>query len=203
VPTFSFNPAQSIPDGNISGLSDTHSISTASTPIQDISVSLNISGNFNGDLYAYLRHGSDTAILVNRPGKTGSNPAGYQDSGLSMTLNDNAAHDIHNYALNVTLSAGQPLTGTWQPDARNVDPRFVLDTDSRTAGLGIFQNTDPNGNWTFFVADLSSGGTSTLLDWSLNITPVPEPYGYGLATSLGLIAFALFRRTKANQAKRI
>jgi hypothetical protein len=57
----------------------------------------------------------------------------------------------------------------WSPDGRIVNPLTALDTDSRTAMLNSFNGLDPNGSWTFFLADLSSGEVSTVAKWGLNI----------------------------------
>src|SRR5579862_1715479 len=54
--TFTVN--QAIPDGNPSGLANTQTLNFSSIPnfsfITDLTVTLNISGGFNGDYYAYL-----------------------------------------------------------------------------------------------------------------------------------------------------
>src|SRR2546423_205875 len=57
-----------IPDGSLNGLSDTRTLSGISQPqISDVKVTLNLSGGYNGDLYAYLSHGSTGfAVLLNR-----------------------------------------------------------------------------------------------------------------------------------------
>ena len=165
-----------IPDGQASGYADFETVSSSIHQIGSIEVSLNIVGNFNGDLYAYLQHGSALSVLLNRPGRTTLNPDGYDDSGFTITLNDFAAQgDIHNYRSVFSPSAGSPLTGAWQPDGRNVDPGTVLNTDSRTAMLSSFNGLDPNGTWTLFVADMAAGGTNMLSSWQLVINPVPEP----------------------------
>jgi hypothetical protein len=97
-----------------------------------------------------------------------------------------------------TPAPGAPLMGTWQPDAREVDPGLVVDTDPRSAFLSNFTGLNANGTWTLFLADLESGGTSALDSWGLEITGVPEPQQYALTIGLGLIAFAFWR----NQRKR-
>jgi len=66
--TFGGQPSLAIADGNSSGVSDLRQLSSSVTAIGSLTVSLNISGEFNGDLYAYLRHDSGFSILLNRPG---------------------------------------------------------------------------------------------------------------------------------------
>ena len=132
-----------------------------------------------------LQHSSGFSVLLNRPGRSTGNPFGYADSGFTVTLDDAAANgDIHDYQ-NVTVpGAGSPLTGTWQPDARNVDPADAMDTTSRTAYLSSFDGLDANGDWTLFLADIEYGAASTLDSWSLEVTGlevIPEPTNVALA----------------------
>src|SRR5262245_48613764 len=77
--TFNFTVSSGvIPDGNASGFADIRTISSSIPAIQSVSLSLNISGGFNGDLYAYVRHNDGVStgfsVLLNRVGKTSNNP---------------------------------------------------------------------------------------------------------------------------------
>ena len=179
-----------IPDGQATGMSDTRTL-TFSNPlfvsISDIQVSLTIAGGFNGDLYGYLVHDSGFAVLLNRVGRTSSNLLGYGDAGMNLTLSA-SGNDIHNYASHSPIFDGDQLTGTWAPDGRNVDPESVLDSDEQTALLGSFNGTNPNGNWTLFLADLDYGEEGTLVQWGLVISAIPEPSTW---TLMGLGGFAL------------
>jgi hypothetical protein len=51
-----------------------------------------------------------------------------------------------------------------------------------------------SGNWTLFVADLSSGDVSTIANWGLSITTVPEPGAAGLLLLGGAAFFSRRRR---------
>ncbi len=179
--------ALGIPDGNPSGLTDTHSISGSRiTHIESITVTLDLSGSFNGDLYAYLTNGSDISILLNRVGSASGNTFGYDHDGFNITLDDLAATNVHSYGSLITPAIGSPLTGSWQPDGRLIDPNLVLDTDAPTANLSAFVGGDLNGDWTLFVADLSSGDNHVLESWSLQVVGIPEPSSIlGLACLLG------------------
>ncbi len=191
-----FNANLAIPDGNPSGASDTQPVATTLAQITELSVSLDIAAGYNGDLYAYLRHGNQWAVLLTRPGRSTSDATGYADSGFRVTLSDSAANgDMHFYQLMGTPAAGQPLTGIWQPDARPVDPDLV-DNGGRTstATLSAFNGMDPNGDWTLFVADMNSGGAVVLNSWTLELTGVPEPQTYALVAAIGLIGYGVFRR---------
>ena len=166
-----------VPDGNPVGWSDTRTLSgITATTITDVNVSLTITGGWNGDLYAYLQHSSGISIrisiLLNRPGRTSSDPFGFDDSGMNIVFDDTAANgDSH-----VTLSGTSILLGeSWQPDGRAVDPAAVLDSSTRSSFLSNFNGLNPNGNWTFFVADMSGGGVSKVTAWGLEISAVPEP----------------------------
>jgi subtilisin-like proprotein convertase family protein len=184
--TSSFTVNKSIPDGSASGLSDTHTLDFTGQQlfsITDLTVTLNISGGYNGDYYAYLVHNGGYAVLLNRSGVTAGDSLGYGDSGLNITLSDSAAHDIHNYQT-FTVPAGA-LSGTWQPDGRTLDPSLVLDTSPRSAFLSSFVGEDPSGEWTLFLADTDFGDQGTLVSWSMTITAVPEPGTWALL-SLGL-----------------
>jgi subtilisin-like proprotein convertase family protein len=184
-----WSPNVAVPDANPAGLADARTISGLTGTISDVNVTLNLTGGFNGDLYAYLTHGSGFAILLNRVGRTTGNPFGYSDAGMNVTLDDAAGTDIHLYG---TLAA--PFV--YQPDARAVSPFTVLDTDARTAFLSSFNGMDPNGTWTLFIADLSAGGVTTLSDWGLELTlvPIPEVETYVAAALAGVFgAFWLNR----------
>src|SRR3989442_143347 len=81
-----------IPDGKASGLSDVQSVSSTIGSLSSLRVKLRIAGEFNGDLYGYVRHvGAGTTnfcVLLNRPGRTAINSAGYADAGLDLTFDD-------------------------------------------------------------------------------------------------------------------
>jgi hypothetical protein len=183
---------QSVPDGNAVGMADVQSVVSTITQITALTVDLDIGGEFNGDLYAYVTHDTGFAVLLNRPGRTAAEPFGYDDTagmGVNVTFDDAAANgDIHSYLNTTTPAPGTPLTGMWAPDGRTTDPDFVLDTDGSTAFLSSFTDLDANGNWTLFVADLSGGGNQTLNGWSLSITGVPEPTTF-LLFAAGLLGF--------------
>jgi hypothetical protein len=179
-----------IPDGDINGYQNSLSVSGLSGSVSHVSVTLNISGGFNGDLYAYLFHNHTNAILLNRVGLTGANSVGYPNTGFgpdattaSFTLDDLGGHDVHLYqTVPYSLNGSGQLTGLWQPDGRAIDPTSAgsaFDSAARSNPLGIFNSMDPNGVWSLFVADVSPGGVSTLVGWGLTVD-VPEPSGAAL-----------------------
>jgi len=196
-----FNNAGVISDGNAGGWSDTRTVTTSETAIGSVNVTLNISGGYNGDLYVYLSHGSGFSVLLNRVGRTADSSFGYGDAGFNITLSDlpGVATDIHSYGGN----GGAQLTGTYQSDGRNVDPLTAVNTDPRNSRLSGFNNLDPNGSWTLFVADMSGGDQSTVMGWGLEIQAVPEPTNvalgiFGVVVMIGKI-FIWRRRKRGRQ----
>ena len=175
-----------IPDANPIGYSSTNIVSGLFGGIQNVEISLNITGGYNGDLYACVSFGDGFAVLLNRVGKSDSDPFGYGDAGFNVTFSDSAATDIHLYGGN----GGNQLTGTWQPDGRETDPQLVVSSDPRTALLGSFNNLDPNGTWTLFVADMATGYQSTLVSWSIEIVTAPEPTTIQFLATFGGLAAA-------------
>ncbi len=193
--TFPFAPAAAIPDGNAAGLTDSRTPATAINVITGLTLSLSIAGypggGYNGDLYAYVKHetpgGNGFTVLLNRVGTTALDQFGYADSGFNVTFSAAAANgDIHIYqtspAYPGALNVNGALTGTWQPDARNVDPNTlnpgsVTDASPRTALLSSFNGLSAKGDWTLFVASLvSAGETMTLNSWSLDISGISGPF---------------------------
>lgn len=190
-----------VPDGNPSGWSDTRTLSgLPATGLLDVNVVLSVVGGYNGDLYAYLAHGGGFTVLLNRVGRTADAPFGYGDGGLSVTFDDEAAEptDIHLYQ----SVSGYSLSGgaAWRPDARDVDPAGVVETDARGPFLSSFRGLDPNGEWTLFLADLSGGEVSEVTRWGLVLT-VPEPHQTGLL--LAALAFATAWRLRRDGQRRV
>ncbi len=195
-----WNVDAAIPDNEPMGLADTQSLSGYDNVIESIEVRLTISGNplaFNGDFFASLQSGNGGyAVLLNRVGRTETDPLGYGDNGFDITFTLSGT-DIHLYQDHAPTYDGQGrLTGIWGADGRNVDPDVVLDTYPRTANLHSFHGIDPNGNWTLFVADMNLNGDATLDSWGLNISVIPEPGTLGLL-ALGVVGIAALRKRRA------
>jgi subtilisin-like proprotein convertase family protein len=185
---YTWTGSQVIPDNNASGVAFSFYLNTP-TPefVSSVSVNLNIAGGWNGDLFAYLSHGSGYSVLLNRVGRTALNPVGYAASGMNVSLSDSYATDIHNYA-------GSVVSGNFSPDGRSTSPYAVLDTDPRNAMLSSFVGLNSGGFWTLYFADVSPLAVSTIQGWSvtINTAPVPEPSS---AAFLGLGACLFFYRS--------
>lgn len=176
--TGSWTVSSAIPDNDDVGYTDTRTLSaTRITDIQNVSVELNFSGGWNGDLYAYLVHDTGFAVLLNRPGRSLTTPDGSASQGLSITLDDSYAFDIH-----TAIPLSGSVSGNYQPDGRTADPLLVLDTDSRTAMLSSFEGMGANGSWTLFVADQSAGSTAILESWGMTVS---GSYSPGVQTVAG------------------
>jgi subtilisin-like proprotein convertase family protein len=202
--TYSSSPNMTVPDGNPVGLN----LNISAMPggvISQVTVNLDITGGWNGDLYAYLAGpGGGFAVLLNRTGinsdgSSFTDMAGYSDAGFNITFDDNAGNgNIHYYENTVNPGGGQ-LTGVWMPDGENVDP--TGDEVGTSAGmadpamLASFNGLNPNGTWTLYVADLSSGNTSTVVSWGMTIVTTPEPEMMTYAT-IGLLSLLVVNHWK-------
>ncbi|MEI8291108.1 MAG: proprotein convertase P-domain-containing protein [Verrucomicrobiota bacterium] len=185
-----------IPDGSPVGVMEQFTVSSLGGSISNVQVTLDITGGFNGDLYAYLVDPQgQMVVLLNRPGVTSINPFGYGDAGMNITLDGLAENNIHDYG----STPGYSLSGTtWAADGRNVNPQAagsLLYGTPTTATLSLFQNADANGVWTFFIADLGAGGGSVSLNnVILTIMTVPEPQSWIISCVGGLIIVFCYSR---------
>jgi subtilisin-like proprotein convertase family protein len=178
-----------VPDGNPVGIVSTINVNISSwaDSMNSLTMTLNISGGNNGDLYAYLSYGGQIVTLLNRPGVTGVNPVGYTDPGLNVTLTDGNPGNINTYGSSSYTTSGGQVTGTYNPAAGS------------TAFATSYNGMNPNGNWTLFVADMSGGDInfSQLDSWSLTFNAVPEPVNVALGVfAAALLAVAGWRRAR-------
>jgi hypothetical protein len=203
-----FADSGNIADGSVTGTFGTATVDGYASTVSDVSVRLNVSGGFNGDLYAYLSHGDVLVPLLNRVGVTGTGGGsafGYANSGFDITLSSSAlgVKDLHLYGnYDPGFNGNGQLTGTWQPDGRTLDPLSSpgsFDSAERVS-FRAFDGVDPNGQWTLFFADLSAGDQSRLVSWELDLTVVPEPVNVALGCFAGLfVAVAVVRNWRARK----
>jgi subtilisin-like proprotein convertase family protein len=160
-----------IPNNNLSGVAEQLTFSSTLTSISDVEVSLDIAGGYDGDYYAYLTYGTGFAVLLNREGSSIGNSYGSPYSGYNVTFSGSAP----NGNINLANAVGGIVTGTWQPDGRNVSPLGVVynASPSQTALLSSFDGLNPNGTWDLFIADISVGGQGSLVRWGLTVTQDP------------------------------
>lgn len=202
--SFSLTPAGTVPDGSPVGLTEQFSVTGLAGTIANVQLQLDITGGFNGDLYAYLiSPQGQMAVLLNRAGVDGGNPFGYGNAGFNITLDGAAADNVHFYQSGSYTLAGGRLTGTWAADGRNIDPQSagaVFASAATAAGLNLYNGVhggDANGLWTLFIADLASGGGAPVLNQAfLSITTVPEPTSVTVALLGGAMLWLALRRGK-------
>ena len=129
--------------------------------VMGTTVGLNLSGGYNGNLYAYLVAPNGTmVVLLNEPGVS-VNAFGASGAGLNITLT--SAFTSQGNIQNVTSS--DVLTGAYNAAGNLAD-----------FGIGTAPGGLINGTWTLYFSDQTSGGgTTTLNSWSLDFSPVPEP----------------------------
>jgi hypothetical protein len=179
--TFGKMVSTDIPDNNAFGLASVIAIAGSGQTVTSVEVLLQTRNGWNGDLYAFLEHNGVISVLLNRPGRTVSNPAGAASSGMQIRLVDSGPADIHTAISN---SIGALATGIYQPDARATDPSVVTDSSPRSLHLSGFHGQEADGDWTLFVSDRATGDVASLDSWSLSLTVIPEP------DTCVLIAFA-------------
>jgi hypothetical protein len=181
-------PDKNIPVGNPLGITSTITESgLASSPIK-VTVGLDITGGYNGALYGYLSYDGMIVSLLNRPGVTSHNPLGALGSGLNVTLSDGAGYQNINTA---SETPGVQFGGGATYNAAGGSAAF---------GTAFNGTINPDGTWTLFLANLSSGsGQSELVSWSLGITAVPEPVDMALGIFAGLLVLGGLWRTERAQ----
>ena len=168
---------QGIPDNSPSGAAYALNFADTGLSISSVSVTLDISGGYNGDLTVYLSHGSQISYLLV------ANPA-MSSSGFNAMF----------------------IAGTDNPVPTGGSGLVSGTTFTAASGdLAGFNSTDPNGNWTLFFADLSPGDTSTLTGFDVTIgtmSAVPEPVNVALAFFGGILAVGslFYRRRNATSA---
>ena len=168
-----------ITDGNAVGqtFGGTFTAAPSGYTVSSLTIDLNISGGYNGDLYAYLVAPDGTMIvLMNQPGVS-VNGFGASGAGMNITLADGAFSSIQG------VTSSSILSGTY----------------NAAGALSGFNGSSADGTWELYFADLSNGGgTSTLDSWTLNITAVPEPMNVALAVFAStMLVFGFHRKNRA------
>ena len=190
-----------IPDANPVGITSTLDVSGMTGVTTNITVNLDITGGFSGDLYAYLISPTGTmVVLVNRTGINSGNYFGYSDAGFNVTFDSSSTTNIHNYQSgSYTLSGGGQLTGTLATDSRAISPTATPSAFNASPTGNTLVNYDgfsPDGTWTLFVADLSGGGQSTLVSWGLSVVTVPEPQTWTIFSGGLAACWLMIRRQR-------
>lgn len=165
--------------------------------VVNLTLDLNISGGYNGDLYGYLLAPNGTYTIFRNTYVANGDAYGagmnirLQDAdlgvatGLATTalLSPNSSTTLNGSIQDVAL--GGILNGIYTP----------LNTFGGTIGGPQFNPTgsQANGIWTLYLTEIGAGDESapTLTGWSLNLAVVPEP----VSLALGLFAAMLVALT--------
>src|SRR4029079_4167785 len=102
-----------MPVAHVTGSAYTRTLgSIPDLSISSVTVALNISGGYNGDLYAYLSHDGVLVPLLNRVGVTSGDPFGYSETGFNILLSSSGASDVHFYnSFSPAFNGNGQLTG--------------------------------------------------------------------------------------------
>jgi subtilisin-like proprotein convertase family protein len=160
--TLTATPNLVVSDGNPAGLTSRLNVSGMSGLITDTTVDLNVTGGFNGNLYADLVSPQGKMVVLLNP--AGMSSGNYFGSGNTVSLN---------------ITAGGQLAYTWMSASQTIAPSYsvpdAFDAAPTSSTLADLDDSSPNGDWTLFVADLSGGSQSTVVSWGLTVMTVPEP----------------------------
>ncbi len=177
-----------IPVGNPVGINPAGIVTTVpiNNYITSLTVGLNVSGGYNGNLSAYLEAPNGATVsLLNLPGVTGTSPFGYGGSGLSVSFSDAASSSLQT----TPETPGAVVMGTYQA----------------IGSLSTFKGLTGNGTWNLFIADdVAGGGQPVLSSWSLNMTVIPEAtpvWGIALVLAAALGVEAMRCRARARLQK--
>lgn len=168
--------------------------------IENINVYLNLSGGYNGDLYGYLVYNDGTTtrteILLNRIGGGNLAAAG---SGFGSGTDAGSFASLQAVGVRISDTGSSAINGV-TPGAATAVAAGNYTPDSAATFASTFNNLNSGGTWTLFLADLATGDQSTLVNWGLDITVVPEPATwaliiFGALTGATVVARRLRRQT--------
>ena len=175
-----------IADNGAAGLVQTITTTYQGT-ITAVSLSFNISGGYNGDLYGYLSYNdgvtAKTLEVLNRMGGGSTVASGAGFAGVTL-MDGGSLGNIHA----ALPGAGTAVAvGSYLPDSAGV------------TFASTFGGMNAGGTWTLAFFDRVAGDQSTLGSWSLNIdvAPVPEPINVALGVFGAVFAgVAVVRRRR-------
>jgi hypothetical protein len=157
---------------------DTRLINGLGTTITDVNVTITGLGHtFPGDVEILLVSPQGTAVQV-----MGDACADWGGSVYEFTFDDEAASQL--------MAANGCNSGTFQPSTLD-SPSFPSPAPPGpyATSLSAFDGEDPNGTWSLYVNDDTSGNYGDLASWSLDIaaiTPTDTP-----ASPITLVATAI------------
>jgi subtilisin-like proprotein convertase family protein len=193
-----------IADGNPVGQSFTGTVTAQPWErVVAAAVTLNITGGYNSDLYAYLIAPNGTVMMLmnQASGLAGTGMNNVTLTAFALTGNTfnvtgtppgtqslQASTDPAIQTAAGTLDGSGRLTGTYQPIDSMLYGPAANNSLTQAQYLGL---PSAAGEWTLFMADMVTddvgNGNHTLNNWSLDLAVVPEPVGM----ALGLFAAML------------
>lgn len=180
----------SIPDGSLIGAASVTQISGTGVISANsvISVSLNITHTFVGDVDIYLEgpNGCGTLELSTDNGGGGDNY-----TGTIFSTN----------ATNLITGGTPPFTNTFLPEGNiGIAPNLNSGTGGGTYTISSspIDGCPINGNWTLWIFDDATLDAGSLQDWSLEVTS-PGNYTYSF-TGAGVLGTPSFSGTSNSQA---
>jgi subtilisin-like proprotein convertase family protein len=157
VAVHTVSPNLPIPDGDSQGVSSTLQVAEHYT-VYDVDLDLNVTHGWTGDLVVTVSHNGITRTVIHRPGYPDlAPPWGFNDTGLDVTLDDDATVSIEEYT-----TGGGVVTGTFSPYPH---------------ALSAFAGMDAYGEWIVTVADVEAVYSGTFDTWGLRIALFADPTG--------------------------
>lgn len=171
-----------IPDNTPAGANFNFTVSGITDPVGQVSISLNLTHSFVGDLQATLISPNGTArlVLFSRLGNRRSGNSG-NSANLSGTyiFDDIATTDLWQTAAGLGTSQTVP-TGVFRTSTAGTS---LSDRGGCTTRLNLaFGGLTPaqtNGTWTLNIADLAGGDTGTLNLALLTLNPPTQTFASG------------------------
>jgi len=153
--TFTNSTTVNIPDNDaINGGWSEITVSGLNPVSEVVSVQIDITHTWDGDLLIQLEYYNDTYTLSNQNGGSG-------DNYTNTVFNNSATTDI--------TTGSAPFNATYIPE--NLLPTFV-------------ESFNPNGTWRLHVYDLTSGDIGTINSWSITFqAPSCPTVDYGILPS--------------------
>jgi hypothetical protein len=118
-------------------------------------------------------------------------------SNSSLKLNSNGGYNGDLYACLSHSGVLLPLLNRVGESSGDAGAGFnVAQSWAAAPDIRAYGSHTPNGTWTLFIADLSSGGVSPLASLELDLTPVPEPVNVALGIFAGVFLVVILARSQ-------